>query len=85
MDIVHNWALWRLLVVALIALPFLVAVVVSGLRQRHVDGANASAGHDDRNACSPMAGPDAWRKDGSTPLDDVRARDNAVVVEQRAA
>jgi uncharacterized protein YpmS len=42
MDTIHNWALWRLLFIALIALPFLVAAVVVGFREQRGKAENAS-------------------------------------------
>jgi hypothetical protein len=64
MDTMHPWALWRLLLIALIALPFVIAVVIAGFRQRRTDATNATSG------------PGAWRveSDGSfeiRPIDDV--------------
>jgi hypothetical protein len=79
MDTIHAWALWRLLMLALIALPFLVAVVVVGFRQGHADGRNAVA-----EPSSPIAGPGAWRKEGNARF-EARSVDDAVAVEQRAA
>jgi hypothetical protein len=79
MDTIHAWALWRLLMIALIALPFLVAAVVVGFRQGHADDPNAIA-----KPSSPVAGPDAWRKQGNAHF-EARSVDDAMVVEQRAA
>ncbi len=43
MDTMHVWALWRLLMLALIALPYLVAAVVMGFRQSHGDSSTSGA------------------------------------------
>ncbi len=84
MDSMHNWALWRLLLIALIAFPFVVAVVVEGFRQRHAEGSIPSAKPDDANASLPIGGPNAWRKQGATDV-QVRSSDEAVVMGWRAA
>ncbi len=80
MDTIHTWALWRLLMIGLITLPFVVAAVVEGFRKSNADGSNAAAGHDNRNASSPSAGPDAWH----VKVENRRV-DSAAVVEKRAA
>ena len=84
MDSMHNWALLRLLVIALMAFPFVVAAVVAGFRERHADGSNPDAEPDDGNASLPIAGPDAWRTEGGGRL-QARAGDGAMVVARRAA
>lgn len=84
MDTIHAWSLWRLLMIGLITLPFLVAVVIVGFRQSNADGSNAGAGHDDRNASSPSAGPDAWHAEGDGRVEN-RPVDSTAIVEKRAA
>jgi hypothetical protein len=83
MDTMHAWALWRLLMVGLIALPFLVAAVVVGFRQSHADGSSSGAGPDDTSASPEISGPSAWGSNVDAP---VAARSVDVpAVEQRAA
>jgi hypothetical protein len=65
--------------IALIALPFLVAAVIVGFRQGRADGRNAIA-----EPSSPIAGPDAWRKEGNAHF-EARSVDDGMAVEQRAA
>ncbi len=84
MDSMHNWALWRLVLIALIAFPFVVAVVVQGFRQRHAGDSKPNVKPDDGNAAWPMVGPNAYRKEGDGDV-QVRSSDEAVVVERRAA
>ena len=48
MDTMHAWALWRLVMFGLIALPFLVAAVVVGFRQSLADSSISSAGPETR-------------------------------------
>jgi hypothetical protein len=61
MDTIHNWALWRLLFIALIALPFLVAAVAVGFREQRGKAENASAENGSGRVSPPIAGPDAWQ------------------------
>jgi len=61
MDELHGWVLLRLLVIALITLPFVVAAVVAGFRQRRPDAVNAASQSDDRSVPPAIAGPSAWR------------------------
>ena len=83
MDTMHAWALWRLVIVGLIALPFLVAAVVVGFRQSHVDGSILSSGPDDMSASAEISGPGAWGRDVDASV-EARSVD-AAVVERRAA
>lgn len=83
MDTMHAWALWRLLMIGLIALPFLVAAVVVGFHQSHADGSISSAGPDDRSAPPEISGPGAWGRDVDAPV-KVRSVD-AEVAARRAA
>jgi hypothetical protein len=84
MDTLHNWVLWRLLVIGLIASPFLVAAVIAGFRQRRTDATNAASGSDDRSAHPAISGPGAWRVEGDGRV-EIRSVDGAAVVEKRAA
>ena len=70
----HPWALWRLLMIGLVALPFLVEVVVAAFRQRRTDAPTAMSGSEDRTGSAPMSRPSAWRVAG-----------NGRIVEKRAA
>ena len=83
MDTMHAWALWRLVMVGLIALPFLVAAVVVGFRQSLADSSISSAAPDDKNASPEIAGPGVWGRDVDAAA-EVRSVD-APVVERRAA
>ena len=83
MDTMHAWALWRLLMIGLIALPFLVAAVVVGFRQSHADDSISSAQPDDKSGSPEFSGPDAWDRNVDAPV-GVRSVD-AAVVERRAA
>ena len=74
MDTMHNWALWRLLIIGLIALPFLVAAVVAGFRQGRADDAISSDGPDDKSASPEISGPSAWDRDIAAAA-DVRSLD----------
>jgi hypothetical protein len=84
MDTMHTWALWRLLMLALIALPFVIAVMIAGFRQQHAKTANASAEPDDGRISSAISGPGAWRAEVDSQV-EMRRVANAVVVDQRAA
>ena len=79
METMHAWALWRLVMIGLIALPFLVAAVVVGFRRSHADSSNPSTEPDDRTASPEIAGPSVWARDMDAPV-AVRS-----VVERRAA
>ena len=83
MDTMHNWALWRLLIIGLIALPFLVAAVVAGFRQSRADAPIYSDGPDDKRASPEISGPSAWGSDVATPV-GVRSLD-AAAAGRRAA
>jgi hypothetical protein len=83
MDTVHAWALWRLVMFGLIALPFLVAAVVVGIRQSHADSSISSAAPDDKTASLEIAGPGAWGRDVDAAAEAVPV--DARVVERRAA
>ena len=83
MDTMHNWALWRALVIGLIALPFLVAAVVAGFRQSRADAPISSDGPDDKSASPEISGPGTWGTDADASV-KVRSVDVAVV-ERRAA
>ena len=85
MDTMHAWALWRLVIVGLIALPFLVAAVVVGFRQSHVDGSILSSGPDDMSASAEISGPGAWRVASETRHPESHGNDGAPVVDKRAA
>jgi hypothetical protein len=80
----HIWMLWRFLVIALMVFPFLVAAVVTGIRERHADGSISNTGPDDQNALLPSAGPDAWRSQGDTEI-RLRSIDETGGVDRRAA
>jgi hypothetical protein len=82
MDTMHAWALWRLLMIGLIALPFIVAAVVIGFRQSHAGNSISGAGPDDKSA-PEISGPSVWGRDVDAPV-KVRSVD-APVVERRAA
>jgi hypothetical protein len=83
MDMMHNWALWRILIIGLIALPFLVAALVTGFRRSHVEGSISNAEHADRCASSEVSGPSAWSWEGDEPVDGHFV--GAAAVERRAA
>lgn len=83
MDTMHAWALWRLVMFGLIALPFLVAAVVVGFRQSHADGSISGTGSDDKSASAEISGPSKWGRDIDASV-EVRSVD-AAVVERRAA
>ena len=73
-----------MLVVALVAFPFLVAAVVAGFRQRRTDAPNATSGSDDKNASPAISGPSAWHVEGDGRVEN-RSVDSVAVVEKRAA
>jgi len=83
MDTMHNWALWRALVIGLIALPFLVAAVVAGFRQSRADAPISSDGPDDKSASPEISGPSAWGGDVAAAV-GVRSLD-AAAAGRRAA
>ena len=83
MDAMRDWLLWRSLLFAVIALPFIVAAVVTGFRDRRADGSNVDAGQDDGNASAPIAGPDAWCKEGGAGVKDCSV--DARIPERRVA
>lgn len=82
MDTMHAWALWRLVMIGLIALPFLVAAVVAGFRQSHADSSISSAEPDDKSGSPEIAGPSVWGRDAGV---DVEVRSVDAAVERRAA
>jgi hypothetical protein len=84
MDTIHAWALWRLVMIGLVALPFLVAVVVASFRQRRTDAPNATSGLADRSAPTAIWGPDAWHVSGEGRVENPSV-DSAAVVKKRAA
>ncbi len=84
MDIYHSWALWRLLVIGLSALPFVVAAVVSGFLQRHSSGSSGSVERVDDNASSAIAGPVAWGVEDHGRA-AIRSDDGATTVKKHAA
>jgi sarcosine oxidase gamma subunit len=84
MDTLHNWALWRLLIISLIAFPFLVAALAAGFRRRVEDAASADARSEDGTGSQAVAGPGAWLVDGEGCIERSPI-DAAVVVEPRAA
>ena len=63
MDTMHNWALWRLLIIGLIALPFVVGAVVAGFRPGRADDTISGDGPDDKSASPEISGPSAWDRD----------------------
>lgn len=79
----HVWALWRLVVVGLIALPFLVAAVVVGFRRSHADGSTPGAIADDAGASPEIAGPSAWGRDVDARVNVPRV--DTASVDRRAA
>ena len=83
MDTMHTWALWRLVIVGLIALPFLVAAVVVGFRQSLADRSISSAVPGDKNASPEIAGPSVWDRAVDAGA-EVRSVD-APVMDRRAA
>lgn len=84
MDIYHSWALWKLLVIGLSALPFVVAAVVSDFPRRHSSGSNASVEYVDDNASSAIAGPVAWRVEDHGRA-AIRSDDRVATVKKQAA
>lgn len=60
MDIYHSWALWRLFVIGLSTLPFVVAAVVSGFLQSRSGGSSVGAEHVDESASPSISGPVTW-------------------------
>jgi hypothetical protein len=84
MDTMHNWALWRILFIALLALPFLVSAVIVGFRQQHAKDSNASAQQDEGTASSAISGPGAWCVEGDKYV-ETRSVNNTAVLDQRAA
>ena len=83
MDTMHNWALWRLLIIGLIALPFLVAAVVAGFRPSRADAPISSDAPDDKSASPEISGPSAWGGDVAAAV-GVRSLD-AAAAGRRAA
>jgi hypothetical protein len=84
MDTVHTWILWRLLLIALIAFPFLVAAVVVGFWQRRTNATDISDENVDESVCPAIARPSAWRTEGEGRV-EMWPVDGAAVVEKRAA
>lgn len=84
MDTLHNWVLWRFVVIGLITLPFLVAVVVEGLRQWRTGAPNSTSESNDASASPAIAGPGAWPVASDANV-EIRSVDKAPIVEKRAA
>jgi hypothetical protein len=84
MDSMHSWALWRLLLMALIALPLLIAVVIAGLRQPHDRNSKAKAEHHAGSAGPAISGPGAWSTEAHGSVEIHRVTDKGVL-QQRAA
>ncbi|MFI4903975.1 MAG: hypothetical protein ACHP91_11230 [Burkholderiales bacterium] len=74
MDNMHSevWALWRLLIVALIMVPFIVAAVIARIRDSRAADSMADVESDDRKSSLPSARPATWRTEGA----DVRMPTN---------
>jgi hypothetical protein len=94
MDTTHNWALWRMLMIALIVLPFIVTAILSGLgRQRgkpHSEAAGMTsrrvdATHGDESATPPAWGPGVWAATGGGRIEMHLGRAAVSVVDKRAA
>ena len=69
MDTMHNWALWRFLMIAVIALPFLVAALLPSLRRWRSDASLTDGTSVDRpqvhaTVITPIPGPGAWQVAG---------------------
>jgi len=82
MDMMHSWAIWRILIIGLIALPFLVAAMVTGFLQRNTK-ASSNAGHADNRASSEVSGPTMWGKQAAEPMEQQYV--GAAAAERRAA
>ena len=90
MDTMHNWALWRFLMITVIALPFLVAALLHGLRKQRRDASVIGATSVEKTqvrtiAATPISGPGAWRVAGETRHPESHGNDGAPVVDKRAA
>lgn len=90
MDTMHNWALWRLLMIAVIALPFLVAVLLPGFWKRRSDASPIGATPVDKTQVhatdiTPISRSGAWRAAGDERRPMGRGNDGPSVVDRRAA
>jgi hypothetical protein len=86
----HNWALWRALMIAVIALPFLVVALLSGRRERRSDASHIGVNPVDKTqvqatAIHRISKPGAWRVVGDGRFDRGHGNDGAAVVDKRAA
>ena len=69
MDLLHNWALFRLLFVFLIACPFLIVPVLFGLFKKHPESENRTEAEADQHANTAVSGQGTWntRADSQSP------------------
>ena len=80
----HNWALFRLIFVVLIACPFLIVPVLLGLFKKHPEAEELIEAEADKHAYSTVSGLGTWntRADSQSPS---IASDGAVSTTQRLA
>ena len=62
MDLMHRWALLRLLIVFVMACPFLIVPVLISLFKKHADAENCAETVPDQGARIDMSGLGTWSK-----------------------